>query len=140
MQTPPPSEREYDKGERRFKHVAKGPLPVIEFDDGNPKKWVGKCPSTLAEADRKRLLDEAIAAPNGDRELEAPKKLYVVHEGAVYEAQTSDHGRTYHGYPYKGRLSDNIHERLRTMASEKVCLELFDAWVKKHIEIHGSRK
>jgi hypothetical protein len=140
MASPSPPNRVYDKGERRFKHVGKGHEPIIEFDNREPKKWIGKCPSTLSESAQKRLLDEAIAAPNGDRELDAPKKLYVVHEGAIYEAQTSDRGRTYHGYPYKGRLSDNIHERLRTMASEKVCLELFDAWVKKHIEIHGSRK
>ena len=140
MQTPPSSEREYDKGERRFKHVANGPLPVIEFDDGNPKKWVGKCPSTLAEADRRRLLGEAIAAPNGDRELEAPKKLYVVHEGAVYEAQTSDHGRTYHGYPYKGKLSKDILDKLQVMANDKGCPEAFIDWVKRHIERHGERK
>ena len=38
--------RRYDKGERRFKHVGKGAHPVIEFDDSEPKKWVGKWPST----------------------------------------------------------------------------------------------
>jgi hypothetical protein len=130
--------RRYDKGERRFKHVRKGPDPVIEFDDSQPKKWVGKCPSTLSEADRSDLLNQAIAAPNGDRELAVPKKLYVVHNGAIYEAQTSDQGRSYHGYPYKGKLSASILKKLTKMAKDKSCSDLFDEWVDEHIERHGA--
>jgi len=131
--------RRYDKGERRNKHVGRGPDPVIEFDDSEPKKWVGKCPSTLTEADRARLLNEAIAAPNGDRDLPVPKKLYVVHEGAIYEAQTSDRGRTYHGYPYKGKLAGAILRKLAETAERKGCSNLFEKWVKEHIERHGAR-
>lgn len=66
--------RHYDKGERRFKHVGKGPDPVVEFDGSQPKKWVGKCPSTLSEVDQSNLLNEAIAAPNGDRETRRPQE------------------------------------------------------------------
>jgi hypothetical protein len=132
--------RRYDKGERRFKHVGKGPEPTIEFDDRNLKKWVGKCPSTLSPEDRERLLNEAIAAPNGDRELPLPKNLYVVHEGAIDEAQTSDRGRTYHGYPYKGKLARRILEALAKMAAEKGCSDAFAAWVRKNIEKHGDRR
>lgn len=130
--------RRYDKGERRFKHVGKGPEPVIEFDDSQPKKWVGKCPNTLSGEDRTNLLKEAIAAPNGDRDLAVPKKLYVVHEGAIYEAQTSDHGRTYHGYPYKGKLSGTILKALADMAERKECKDLFEKWVKEYVERHGA--
>ena len=130
--------RRYDRGERRFKHVGKDPDPIIEFDDSEPKKWVGKCPSTLSEADRSRLLNEAVAAPNGDRELPVPKRVYVVHNGAIYEAQTSDRGRTYHGYPYKGKLSASILKALAEMAGRKKCFDLFEKWVKEHIERHGA--
>lgn len=135
-----PHDRRYDKGERRFKHVSRGRDPIIEFDNSDPKKWVGKCPSILSEADRNLLLTEAIPAPNGDRELAVPKKLYAVHDGAIYEAQTSDHGRSYHGYPYRGKLSRSLLEKLRTMADKKDSLSSFDAWVKKHIVLHGQRK
>jgi len=128
----------YDKGERRFKHVGKGSAPIIEFDDSDPKKWVGKCPSTLTEADRTTLLNEAIGVPNGDRDLPVRKKLYVVHAGAIYEAQTSDRGRTYHGYPYKGKLSASIVKKLAEMAERKKCSDLFEEWVKEHIERHGA--
>ena len=67
--------RVYDKGERRYKHVGKVPVPTIEFDDSHPKKWVGKCPSTIASSDRLRLLNEAIPVSNGDRELRARKRI-----------------------------------------------------------------
>ena len=130
--------RRYDKGERRFKHVGTGPEPIIEFDDSEPKKWVGKCPNTLSDEDRRKLLHEAIAAPNGDRDLPVPKKLYVVHEGAVYEAQTSDHGRTYHGYPYKGKLSRTLLQALAEMAERKKCRDPFEKWVNEHVERHGA--
>ena len=142
MSTEAEPKRRYDKGERRLKHVGKGPLPTIEIDDDNPKKVVGKCPSPkyLDDATRDALLDAAIAAPNGDRELTAPKKLYVVHEGAIYEAQTSDGGVSYHGYPFKGKLSRPLLTRLEEMAKKRGCLEGFNDWVRKNIERHGERR
>lgn len=94
--------RRYDKGERRFKHVGKTAAPEIVFTPGQPRMWVGKCPNTLTADDHERLVNEAIPGSNGDRELSFPKKIYAVHEGAIYEAQTTDRGRSYHGYPYKG--------------------------------------
>ncbi|CCV05892.1 hypothetical protein MESS2_1700019 [Mesorhizobium metallidurans STM 2683] len=79
-------------------------IPCLNFTTASRKVgW--KMPLNLFESDRTKLLNEAIGAPNGDRDLPVPKKLYVVYEGAIYEAQTSDRGRTYHGYPYKGELS-----------------------------------
>ncbi|MGV1793564.1 hypothetical protein [Rhizobium sp. A37_96] len=132
--------RHYDKGERRKKHVGTGPNPTIELDDSDPKRWIGKCPSTITAVQRLALLSEALPGSNGDRELEAPKRLYVVHEGAIYEAQTSDHGQSYHAYPYKGKLSGAMLKRLEEMAQRKNCEAGFKSWVKAHIERHGERK
>jgi hypothetical protein len=140
MTEPSGTARKYDKGERRHKHVGKGSAPTIEFEGGSPKKGVGMCPSTLTETDRVRLLNEAIPALNGDRELDLPKKLYVVHEGAIYEAQTSDGGTSYHGYPYRGKLPRAILTRLERMAEQKLCVPTFKIWVKSHITRHGERK
>ncbi len=131
--------RRYDKGERRYKHVGKGSEPIIEFE-GHPKKGVGKCPSSISEADRIRLLNQALPASNGDRELAVPKKLYVVHQGAIYEAQTSDGGTSYHAYPYRGKLSGSLLMALEKMASGEGCTEAFQGWVKKHIVRHGEKK
>ncbi|HMK89162.1 MAG TPA: hypothetical protein VK446_05965 [Methylocystis sp.] len=140
MATDTDAKRIYDKGERRHKHVGSGDGPVIAFDDRDPKKWVGKCPSNLSDELKTSLLNEAVAAPLGGRELDCPKRLYVVHNGAIYEAQTSDGGVSYHGYPYRGRLSGELIEKLAKMAEEKSCGPAFDKWVKQHVTRYGGRR
>jgi hypothetical protein len=131
------SERKYDKGERRRKHVGKGPIPYIEFDAKQPRKWVGKCPDTVPDTKKQELLNKAIAASNGDRDVDYVKLLYVVYEGAIYEAQTSDTGRSYHAYPYKGRLSRSLLQELEAMAVEDGTAQDFRVWVRDHIEVGG---
>lgn len=139
MSAGPPSHptRRYDKGERRFKHVGKGPDPEIEFHLSNPRMRIGKCPATLTSSDHSNLLAEAIPGGNGDRELPFPKRLYVVHNGAIYEGQTSDRGKSYHGYPYRGKLTRTVLDQLSAMAVRKDCVKEFGHWVKRHIETHG---
>jgi hypothetical protein len=129
--------RFYDKGERRHKHVATGNEPQFVFDSDNPRKVVGKCPSTIEDEVRDALLERAVPLENVDRELRPPKKVYAVYKGAIYEAQTSDHGTTYHAYPHKGKLSDGIVRLLEAMADQDDCRDAFDAWRKKHIKRHG---
>jgi len=124
----------YDKGEKRYKHEWAGTQPTIQFDGRNPKKWIGKCPAGMNAELRTQLLNEAIPAPPGDREIDYVKYVYVVHEGAIYEGRTSDHGQSYHGYPFRGKLSIGLIEALREMATTKNCLRQFEYWVKEHIE------
>ncbi|MBX9642569.1 MAG: hypothetical protein K2W91_00530, partial [Novosphingobium sp.] len=100
--------RRYDKGERRFKHVGRESFAEIEFDEGNPKMAIGKCPRTLSTDACEALLVDAVAGPNGDRDIVFPKKLYAVHDGVIYEAQTTTAGLSYHGYPFRGRLSRKL--------------------------------
>ncbi len=142
MKQPPPAKpttqaRRYDKGERRYKHVAPGDEPQLKFDADNPRKVVGKCPSTISDAKRDDLLARAVPLPNADRDLKPPKRVYAVYKGTIYEAQTSDHGRTYHAYPYKGKLGDRIKSLLQAMADQDGCRDAFDAWCKKYIVRHG---
>ena len=129
--------RVYDKGERRFKHVGTTAEPEIEFHSDNPKHWVGKCPNNISDADKNQLLNEAIAEENGDREIDFPKKLYVVDRGAIYRAQTTDRGRSYHGYPYRGKLGRRLIQELEKIAIRKHCEDGFKQWVKKYIEFNG---
>lgn len=133
------SKRVYDKSERRFKHVGNGPAPTIEFDFLRPRKWVGKCPNTIPDAKKTELLNTAIAAPNGDRDIAYIKTLYVVHEGAVHEAQTSDAGRSYHAYPYKGKLSSTLMAQLEAMAVTDRTVTAFRNWANKYLETGGKR-
>lgn len=129
--------RAYDKGERRFKHVSSRDQPEIEFDERHPKKWIGKCPSGLKAPEMLDLVNKAIAGSNGDRRLGPPKRIYNVHQGAVFEAQTSDGGKTYHGYPYRGKLASNLIDALRAIAVKKNCKKDFEKWLDQHVEVHG---
>jgi hypothetical protein len=131
---PAPMPRKYDKGEKRFKHVGCTPDPEIQVFKGQPKRHVGLCPAGIPADLRLQLLNEAIPAPPGDRDIDYDKYLYVVHEGAIYEARTSDAGVTYHAFPYRGMLSKQIVEQLRTMARNKDCIGGFEKWVKNHIQ------
>jgi hypothetical protein len=128
--------RRYDKGERRVKHVGSTSAAEIVFEAGNPRKVVGKCPNTITPALRQKLLGSAIPGPNGDRVLEAAKKLYAVYEGVIYEAQTSDAGMTYHAYPYHGPLNGRLIKTLRPMVSGFE--NEFENWIKVHITPRGS--
>ncbi len=100
--------RRYDKGERRFKHVGAVGQPEFRRVGENPKHVIGICPGNIPDTERERLLNAALAVPNGERELAAPRRLYAVYQGAIYEAQTSDGGRSYHAYPFRGKLSARI--------------------------------
>ena len=102
--------RKYDKGEKRFKHEGTGPEPEIQFFRDEPRRFVGKCPRGMSAQMRTKLLNEAIPADPGDREIDYPKYLYVVHDGVIYEARTSDAGVTYHGFPYRGKLTRRLVE------------------------------
>jgi hypothetical protein len=126
--------RKYDKGEKRFKHEGTGPDPKIQFLKNQPRRFVGKCPAGMSAQVRTQLLNDAVAGPEGDREIDYPKYLYVVHNGAIYEARTSDAGVSYHGFPYRGKLARQMVNQLRAMAQEKKCLDAFEDWVKKHIQ------
>lgn len=125
--------RRYDKGERRFKHVGRDHEATVEFVDGNPKMAVGKCPNNLSVEECETILKDAVGGSNGDRALDFPKKLYAVHRGVIYEAQTTDWGKSYHGYPYHGRLTRKLLESLRQIAVDNECETEFKSWVKRHI-------
>lgn len=126
----------YDKGERRYKHVGRNPYPEFKNED-DPKRIVGLCPNNLTESDNQSLLNEAIPGANGDRSIDFPKRLFVVHEGAIYRAETSDWGKSYHGYPYRGKMGRALLGRLRKMAGVKRCENEFDDWVDTHIQEEG---
>lgn len=129
--------REYDKGLDRAKHVGRTDRPEIRFHNDNPKFCTGLCPRGIAEELKATLLNEAIADDPGDREIDFPKRLYVVHEGAIYRAETTDWGKSYHAYPYRGKLGRSLLDRLTQMADDKACRKDFDDWVNRHIELHG---
>lgn len=139
MKNPVPKSpaRKYEKGKDRFKHVGKSDKPEIEYVTSNPRHRVGRCPHKMPDTLKTQLLNEAISADNGDREIDFAKRLYVVHEGAIYRAETTDWGISYHAYPYAGKLGRSLLTELGKMAAAKGCHAEFDIWVKDYIEMHG---
>lgn len=129
--------REYEKGVDRRKHIGSTDVPEIEFVNGVPKYAIGKCPRGIPEALKLALLEEAVPAANGDRELAFPRRLHVVHEGAIYRAETTSAGKSYHAFPYAGKLGKGLVAELTAMADRKGCRREFDKWVAKHIKPHG---
>lgn len=126
----------YDKGDRRFKHVGSSSCPEFRSEN-DPRRVVGLCPNNLQHADHQRLLNEAVPDGNGDRSIDFPKRLYVVHDGAIYRAETTDWGKSYHGYPYRGKMGRGLLEKLRAMAEEKGCAAELEQWAADYIELHG---
>lgn len=134
MISDPAYSRAYDKGERRLKHVGTKPHAEIKFDDHKPKKWVGKCPNNIPDAKKLELLNSAIPGPKGDSDADYDEQLYAVHEGVIYEAQTSDGGRSYHAYPYKGKLPKSLVQALKAIAIKDGCFDAFKSWFKEYID------
>jgi hypothetical protein len=129
--------RIYDKGERRHKHVGKNSKPEFKLDGNNPKKVIGLCPNNIPDEKRDSLLQKAIPLENDDSDIPVPKQLYAVCDGAIYELRTSDFGKTYHGYPFKGKLSGSMIDRIQKLADELYCRQEVDQWIKERIERHG---
>ena len=132
-----PPKRIYDKGVDRYRHVGNKDEPEILLVDGSPRHFLGKCPRGISVSQKTALLNEAIPDDNGDREIDFDKRLYVVHEGAIYRAETTNWGVSYHAYPYAGKLGKTMIAVLGAMAEQKDCRKEFDKWVAKHIELHG---
>lgn len=120
-----------------MKHVGKTDRPEIRFNNDNPKFYTGLCPRGISDALKEALLEEAVADGPGDREIDFPKRLFVVHDGTIYRAETTDWGKSYHAYPYRGKMGRALLARMSQMAAEKGCQKSFDDWVNKHIEQHG---
>lgn len=126
-------DRKYDKGEGRTKHVGNKPLPYFKRIGDSPKHYIGICPNNVSDEVKSKLLNDAVTAKNGDREIAVPKRLYNVHLGAIYEAQTSDGGTSYHAYPYRGTLPRHLIAKLLDKAIEEKSETEFKAWCKSYI-------
>jgi len=129
--------RRYEKGERRRKHVGRTDQAEFVRSSDRPNEWVGLCPNNIPDEDRDCVLNAAVPVSNGDRNLIPPKRLYAVYKGVIYKAETTDIGKSYHAYPYRGKLSGSLIGKLQEMAKKSNCESEFLKFCGKYIERHG---
>jgi len=59
------------------------------------------------------------------------------HQRAGRDQAEGQRGR--HDLGHAEHSGEDVLAQLRVMAESKGCIEAFDAWIKKHIEPHGTR-
>lgn len=129
----PPLPYFYDPAEHRIKHCSAEPL--ASFDE-NGSGVISKCPSTLSKVDAQALLQNGVPDMD-DLQDGHPKRIYAVYDGVVYQAVPTILGKSYHGYPWRGRPGHNrlprfVKRELERRASEQGCLKKFKDWMKQY--------
>lgn len=129
----------YERGDHRTKHCWKRDQADFVQQQGH---LVGKCPSSITDSVAETILNQAVAEPDpflvpGRAAASWPKRLYGVHKGVIYEAVPTQPGKSYHGYPWRGRdgrgpLPTLVVERLRAMAEAEGYLKEFKSWLDEH--------
>jgi hypothetical protein len=129
----------YERGEHRIKHRWRNDYAGFIRQHGH---LIGKCPATITEAIAETVLNQAVAEPDpfvipGRAPALWPKRLYGVYEGVIYEAVPTEPGKSYHGYPWRGRegrgpLPSEVVSRLRELASAEGHLEEFEDWLDQY--------
>lgn len=121
-------QRKYDKGENRRKHQGTAPEARIAHKYGEE---IGECPRGFTLATAQRLIDDAIEE-HKKRQPDVPFRLWSYHDGAVYQARTSDGGTTWHGWPVQGnRIPDGIRRQLEAQAEQQGESDLLKQWLRR---------
>lgn len=123
----------YDPGEHRHKHCWSESR--ADFRESG-SSFIGKCPNTLSKIEAEIILNQAVFEPLEEGQ-EYPEKLWAVHEGVIYEAVPTEPGKSYHGYPWRGKpgaekLPRTIKKALSEMAEKNQCSDDFKNWLKQY--------
>jgi len=122
----------YERGEGRRKHCWNKSTPGFVPSKRGP---VGKCSNLITDSVAQTLLNSGFLLPPDEDEDETdwyPDEVFNVHNGAVYVAVPTQPGKSYHGYPYRGRLPKVVVASLRARAAEVGCLEGLERWLKEY--------
>lgn len=122
----------YERGEGRAKHIWRYDRPG--FQPGN-RGQVGKCPRSITDAIATSLLRTGFIeeSPYCDAP-HAPDCIYNVYRGVPYVAVPTQPGKSYHGYPWRGRMSATIRMKLRERAEAEGHGREFDQWLKLYAQ------
>jgi hypothetical protein len=120
----------YERGEGRSKHRWSYDRADFRPGDRGP---VGKCHRSITETVAASLLHNGLVedSPYCDAPHD-PDCIYNVYRGVPYVAVPTQPGKTYHGYPWRGRMSATIRRRLRERAVADGYGREFDRWLKQY--------
>ena len=116
----------YDPGEGRFKHRWKNDYPGFE---GPPHAPVGKCPSDLKPDQAQQLLDDGFPYYDDPSAAGSPEAIYNVFKGVPYEAAPTERGKSFHGYPWRGKMPKRILQQLEARAENEGFGRQFRDWI-----------
>jgi hypothetical protein len=123
---------DYERGEGRIKH--RWDRDEAGFRSINGEQ-VGKCHRSISETIARGLLRSGFveASPYDDGTPgTAPDEIFNVYRGVPYVAVTTSTGKSYHGYPWSGRMSATIREELRARALQEGTVKVFNRWLKTY--------
>ena len=127
-------EYNYERGEGRYKHVWKKQEAGFE---PSPRGPIGKCDSRIDQTIAEQLLkngiveDDPVRLPSGLGPQVHPEKIFNIYKGVPYVAVPTQPGKSYHGYPFRGRMTRSVERKLRDRATNAGVVRLFDKWMKK---------
>jgi hypothetical protein len=120
----------YERGEGRSKHRW-----IHDWAGFLPRKRgpIGKCHSSITEAIAQELLRSGFPATSPyDDSSSDPIEIYNIYRGVPYVAVITQPGKSYHGYPWSGRMPASIRQQLRLRAVEDGTVKVFDRWLQQH--------
>ena len=123
----------YERGEHRYKHCWNENHAGFEPGHRGP---IGKCPNTLRDEEAQALLESGIAFFKNEGDS-YPSHIYNVHRGVIYEASPTNPGKSYHGYPWRGKrhqIPRRILDELEQRAIEGGDGREFDKWLKNYMQ------
>lgn len=120
----------YERGEGRHKHRWK--LDQAGFQPGS-RGPIGKCHHSIDESTAQKLLRSGIvaASPYQDEE-DYPSEVYTVYRGVPYVAVPTTPGKSYPGYPWRGRMAPSVKRELFARARAEGTERVFDTWLSEY--------
>ena len=119
----------------KWKHHWDRLIPGFVFL-GHDDVPVGKCPSDMTSEQAEKLLNEGIPFFPEGWKASHPKRIYVVHDGAVYRAAETNPGSSYHGFPETGaelrHLPSSIRNAILKKAQELGCEVKVQRWMNQN--------
>lgn len=122
----------FERGDGRYKHRwTKDEAGFVQHGSDS----IGKCHSSITQEVAQGMLNQGVPykAPGAT----TVEHIYTTYRGVIYEAAPTQHGVSFHGYPWRGgqgrpALPSSVLRTLRDQAQQQCYLKEFEQWLKLH--------